>query len=54
MATGAGIKNPKDLTTLQPFLTSREMFIIIDNAESVLNPQGPNTQELYAVVAELS
>ena len=51
---GANVENPGDLTPLRSFLSSREMILILDNAESILDPRGSDARGIYTVVVELS
>ena len=52
--TGAGVENPEDLASLYPSLSSREILIVLDNAESILDPRGTDAKKIYGLVEELS
>lgn len=50
---GTGVENPEDLT-LRPFLSSKDTFVVLDDAESILGPHVTSSQDMYGVLEELS
>lgn len=52
--TGAGIEDPPDLTALRPFLSSVNILLVLDNAETILDPDTPEALALYSAIEELS
>ena len=52
--TGAGVENPEDLSPLRRYLSSKEMIVVLDNAESILGLPETDAQEIHTIVDELS
>ena len=48
------MESPEDLGSLQPFLSTKEMLIVLDNAESILDPESPSAPEIYTVMDQLT
>ena len=53
-AIGAGVGDPEDLSPLRRCLSSKEMVIVLDNAESILGLAETNAKEIHGIVDELS
>ena len=51
---GAGVENPEDLSPLRRYLSSKEMIVVLDNAESILGLLETSAQEIHSIVDELS
>ena len=50
---GAGIPDPEDLESLQPYLSSKPIFLVLDNAESILDPEVNDAEAICSVINEL-
>jgi len=51
---GAGIKNVTSLAPLRSFIVAQPMVLVLDNAETILDPHAQDAHAIYAVVEELS
>ena len=47
--TGAGVENPEDLSPLRRYLSSKEMIVVLDNAESILGLPDTSAQEIHTI-----
>ena len=51
---GAGMKNVTSLVPLRSFITTQQMILVLDNAETILDPHVQDAHAIYLVVEELS
>ena len=51
---GAGIKNVTSLAPLRSFIMTQPMILVLDNAETILDPHAQDASAIYLVVEELS
>ena len=52
-AIGAGVENPEGLSPMRRYLSSKEMLIVLDNAESILGLPETDAREIHTTVGEL-
>lgn len=50
---GAGVRNATSLAPLRPFITAQPMVLVLDNAETILDPGARDTCEIHQAVEEL-
>ena len=53
-AIGSGVENPDGICPMRPYLFSKEMLIVLDNAESIFDLPATEVQKIYAIMEELS
>ena len=51
---GAGVENPQELATLRPYLSSKPIFLVLDNAETILDPEVNDAVAIYHTIDELT
>ena len=44
---GTGVENPQDLATPRPYLSSKSIFLVLDNAETILDPEANDAEVIY-------
>ena len=51
---GAGMRNLTTFAPLQPFITAQRMTLVLDNAETILDPHAEDASAIYLAIEELS